>query len=257
MKVSSRTYPRLTRLIIASAIAAPMVLPFGANAASPSQTAAAALKASNECTKVATFGKNALANINSRSTKLDTDAAADGAKRQAQWASYDATVASDRTRWDSVRQQNFAKLTADAKTTTQQAAVSAFEATVLGDVTTRRSSVDAARNTFRSTVEQDASSHLMAIQAAIATFQSSVNGAVTTAQEACSAGDTTNVGTTFVAAMKQARVTFNSTTLGIPKLLPEVQAAGQARDATIKQVDATFQTDVTQAGQTLKTALGQ
>jgi hypothetical protein len=257
MKVSSRIRPRLTRLILTTAVVAPMALPYGVSAASPSQQAQQALKASTECTKVQTFGQNALNTIATRTNKMQTDSASDAAKRQQQWASYDTQIASDRANWDNVRQQNFAKLSAEAKTSTSQSAVSTFEQTVLGDVTTRRSAVDDARNTYRSTVTQDASARLAGLLAAVSTFKGAVQTAMNTAQASCTAGNTTGVGTTFVASMKQARMSFNAAISAVPKLTPQVQAAGQTRDATIKQADSTFQSQVQQAAGVLKSALGQ
>lgn len=257
MKVSSRTRPRVTRLILTAAVALPMALPFGATAATPSQQAQQALKASTECTKVQTFGQNALNNIATRTSKLQSDAVADAAKRQQQWASYDTQIASDRSQWDTVRQQNFTKLSSEATTSTQQAAVSAFEQTVLADVTTRRGAVDDVRSSYRATVTQDATGRLNGLEAAVSTFQSAVQAAMNTAQASCSAGNTAGIGATFVASMKQARTSFNAALSSVPKLAPEVQAAGQTRDATIKQADATFQSEVKQAASTLKTALGQ
>lgn len=257
MKVSSDTPSRLIRGLVASLIIAPMLAPYAANAESAAAEAAQAVKANTECTRVSTFGQKALTAIQTRSAKLTADAAADAAKRQQQEAAFDTKVASDRAHWDQVRQDNFTKLTSDAKTSTQQAAVSTFESTVLADVSVRRAAVDQARTTYRSSVASDAASRLSALTSAITTFEGAVTAAVSNAEATCETGTAAGVSSTFVAAMKQARMNMTAAISDTPKLVPEVQALGTTRDSDVTQADSTFKTEVQQAATTLKTALGQ
>lgn len=239
------------------AVSSYMLSPLAAGATSATAQARQTVAASNECSLVQSFGQTALGNIQTRLSKVNSDAQSDATKRLTAEQSFDAKVQADWTKWDSTRQQNFTALQGEAKTSAEKSAVQTFEATTLAAVTTRRNAVTEARNTFRATVASDATARLTGVDTAIANFQSAVNTAVSSAKASCSTDTASELRSQFVTALHNARVNFQSTLIGLPKLTTEVQAAAQVRTTAVQTADNTFKSTVQDAANTLKRALGQ
>jgi hypothetical protein len=179
-------------------------------------------------------------------------------KLQQTRATVDAKIVTDRTQWDATRQQHFAALEAKATTPAQKQAVTTFESTVLAAVATRRATVDQARTTFRSAEDGLIASRRSSIDAALAAFKASIASAEAQAQTGCDSGVTpVSVRTTFVASMKQARVSLQSSFAGITKVAPQLQILGQTRKTAVQAADAARNVAIKQAAVILKAALHQ
>jgi hypothetical protein len=258
MKTSSKFINQSSRYFFAASLSLLLIAPGTKAASNANGDAAKALQTSTVCSRVLSFGTQSLTSITSREAKLTSDWSADTAKRQQAEQTFDAKVSTDRAHWDSSRTTNFAKLTADAKTSIQQQAVTTYEQTVLAAVATRRSTVDKARDTYRVAITSAASSRRGAITQAAGTFQSAVNTAITTAQASCSSGATgSTIRTSFMASLKTARTTFTSSVGSAPQTTGLAQQAAATRTAAVKQADDTFAQAVQSAVTALKAALGQ
>ena len=242
--------------IMVAAISTYLISPFAVSAiSSPAPTVAPG--GSNACTKVQNFGKQALANIQTRLDKVNSDAAADATKRLTDEQNWDATVAADWAKWDATRQQNFTSLNNKAVTAAQKQAVANFEQTVLAAVSTRRGAVTSARQLFRNSVASEATARLNGVDGVIAQFQTSVSSAVATAEANCSTESISTLRTTFQGSLRTARMTYQSNLAALPKLGPAVAASEKIKDNTIQTADNNFHNTVQAASNALKKALGQ
>lgn len=257
MKVSSKSLQVTLQILCVGALGLTS-MPVASSAASVAGATAQAAKTvaqQNMCTRISNFGQTALTNIANRVAKVTSDRAADDAKLSQEEATFDATVAADRTKADQARAADLTKLEAAATTTTQKAAVQTFEQSVTTTVATRRTTIDAARNTFRTSLTQAITTRRSEQDQAFDAFRASVNTAISQAQATCSGSNPTGAGTTFVAALKSARTTFQSAIAAVPKLAPAEQQLAQARTQAVQEAITTFKTVINQAAQTLQTAL--
>lgn len=253
MKASSNFY-RLVAVFALSLLPVTTLAqnnPVGAAVASAKQE----IHTQNMCSRVNTFGQNALGNITRRTAKVQSDRSADANRLQQEESAVDTKVTADRAKWDQSRASQFTKLTAIAKTPVQQQAVSTFEQSVLADVATHRSAIDAARNIFRSALQQTISTRQTQQDQAFNAFTTSVKTAIAQADASCSTADPTGVAKTFTAAMKQARSTLQTTITGISKVNGTEQTLAATRTQSIKNADSAFQAAVKQAAQTLSSVI--
>jgi hypothetical protein len=239
-----------SNILMTVAVSTYLVSPFTVNAMTSVQP-------TNQCTKVQSFGQNALANIQTRLNKVNSDAQSDATKRLTEEQSFDAKVAADWAKWDTIRQQNFTALNNKATTSSEKAAVATFEQTVLTAVSDRRDAVTNARNTFRGTVESDATARLNEVDGAVSTFQTAVSTAVSKAEANCSTETTATLRNDFVSSLKSARTSFQSALVNLPKLTTEVQSASQLRTSAVQSADNSFKQTVQDAANALKKTLGQ
>jgi hypothetical protein len=196
--------------------------------------------------------------MTSRINTMTTDRSNAATKLAQDRSTFDAQVQTNRANWDAARQKNFTALEQKATTTTEQQAVQTFEQTVLADVQTHRSTIDSARDTFRAAEDQTITNRQNLVNTAVTTFQGAVASAESVAQSGCAsstAGPT--VRATFVASMKQARISYQTAIAAVPKLDPSVSMLAATRTAAVKAADTTFVSQVEAAGKTLKTALHQ
>jgi hypothetical protein len=244
-----------TNALLVASMSTYLISPFTVSAVtSPEPTSN---PSANECTKVQSFGQTALANIQAKLAKVNSDASSDATKRLTDEQNYDAKVAADWAKWDAVRQQNFTSLNNKATTAAQKQAVATFEQQVLGYVSTRRAAVTAARQTFRGAVASEATARLNGVDSAISQFETAVSTAVANAETNCSTESPSTVRTTFVAALKSAKSTFQANLAALPKLGPAIAASAQVRDKAVQAADNTFKQNVQLAANALKKALGQ
>ncbi|HUD11829.1 MAG TPA: hypothetical protein VMS08_05430 [Candidatus Saccharimonadia bacterium] len=210
------------------------------------------------CANLAADETKVQTTVSTRLSTLDQNRSDAAQKLQEERANFDAQVTTNRANWDADRQKNFTALEAKATTATEQQAVSAFEQTVLADVATHRSTIDAARDTFRAGEDQALAGRQAQVNTAVSSFQSAISTSESAAQSSCDSGATpSSVRLTFVMSMKNARISYQTAVAAVPKIDSAVQSLAATRKSAVTAADTTFTAAVEKAGKTLKTALHQ
>lgn len=156
-----------------------------------------------------------------------------------------------------VTKEKFAKLESLATTDTEKQAVIAFETATRSAVDGNRRAVDAAVVAFRNGLDQVVDARISSVNAAIAAYKLSVEGALTSAQNACSGGgNATAIAQTFLQSASAARTAFfNSISAGT--ISSQVKALIQTEAQALQQAAQTFKTAADGAAQALKLAFSQ
>jgi len=210
------------------------------------------------CTKLSADETAITSGLDNRINTMDKNRTTHADNLASQRATFDATVVKNRAQWDTDRQQNFTALQKKATTSDETAAVGTFEQTVLGLVQTHRSTIDSARDTFRSAEDQLIAGRQNQVNTAISDFQSSISSSESTAQSSCNAGTTqSTVRTTFVGALKSARSALVSALGQVRPIASAVKSLAATRTAAVQAANSDFTAAVKAAGATLKTALHQ
>lgn len=231
-----------------------------ANQAALSSTASqAAQKAKGVafCTGLSAAASTLTTKLSDLQTKLTTTQTQRTTKIADRRTATDQAIASARSKADQSRQSAYATLQGKAKTDAQKTAVTTYEATITDAVSTRRSANDSARTTYRTAVDGLLSDNTNAVNGQVTTFISSVTTAISDATTSCQtdSANGSQIHTTFQAALKSAKDTFQSTRANNPKLSDQIKALAQTRDTGIKTNDAAFQATASTARQTLQSAL--
>lgn len=179
-------------------------------------------------------------------------------KLAAQFQKVDQKVADARKKADAARDKDFSKLEAKAKTTDQKQAVQTYEAAVHDAVNTRRAAYDAARQAFRTGVQNAIISRRDTITAQLTTFQDSVSSAFSTAEASCSgtSPDGRAIQQTLRANLRSARTTFQNDRKSDGTVGSQVKQLVATRQAAFKAADKVFQDSLAAARQTLQQAFG-
>lgn len=210
------------------------------------------------CTNLSSTSTNISSKITDLTTKLSAAQTSRTNQLAANRTKWDQALTTDRQKWDAQRQAEYTKLRGMAKTDTEKTAVETYVTTLQTAIQTRRTANDTARATFRTGEDQLIAQHQQTVNGQVATFSSSVKAAESAAQTSCAgdASSSASIHTTFVAALKAARSTYQSDRKDDSGVDAQIKQLAATRDASIKANDATFQTAADQARATLKTAFG-
>jgi hypothetical protein len=167
----------------------------------------------------------------------------------------DTQIQKNRTKWNTNRQEHYAKLEAQAKTDAQKQAVAVFKSTLEQAITTRKAKIDEAIQAFRSNISSTIANRQLAIDAAIKTFQDSQQEALLKAKTDCSNGiDPKIIRQTLHANLKAAREKFRSDIQKIEKIKNSIKTAAENRKQTIAKIQQDFKATLEKARLDLKTA---
>lgn len=210
------------------------------------------------CTNLAANISKVDTGIANAKAKFMTTRTASDQSRVNNHAKWDEQLAADRAKWDRERQDNFTKLEARAKTETQASAIKAYEAAIIAAITTKRSADDAARATFRTSVNATLIAQRSTRDSQLAAFSSSVSSAEATALAGCQATPSSgqNLRAAFRNSLKSARETYTSERKGDENTLSQIKQFAATRNASFKANELALKTAVAQARDALKAAFG-
>ena len=213
-------------------------------------------KTSPFCTNLINETSNVTSKLNNLISNANQSWSNNDQRWNTLWQKVDTTVASDRSKADTERSQEFVKLQARAKTSTQKTAVQTYSASVINAVTVRRAAYDAARHTFREGVLATINTRKETVTSQFSSFQGSVNSAIQTAQSSCSStpNDGSAIRTTLQTSLKAARETFQSDRKSDTTTNSQIHELAITRNAAFKAADQTFQNSITSARQSLEKA---
>ena len=229
----------------------------GRPSSSPERTSSAMVRdGAGFCNRFAGEKSTESTDFDSKISKLNSDQSADASKRQAAETAVDQKVSQERDQADSLMQQHFTKLEANATTDAGKQAVQQFEATVQAAVTARRTAVDKARNTFRTGVKAAVAARQGQINQALSTYKAAVQAALTQAQVSCTAGTApATVQQTLRSALQTAHNNLRTALQSVSKT--QVSQLAATYKAAVQAANTTFKQAVQQAAAKLKAALGQ
>jgi hypothetical protein len=233
-------------------IAVSLTLPFISFAQTATTTTGSG---ANFCSRLPVVSANLQKSITDRIANLTQYQTNVTTNIQTRRAKTDSDLKADRTTAEARLQDQFAKLTQKATTSSEQQAVQTFEATINSAVTAHVQAIDTAGQTFRTAEDGVISTHQSAVMSAVTSFQSSVNAAITQANSNCSSGMApATARQTFTGSVSSARSALKSSEQQIAKAAPQIQSLIQTRQQSVQLANATFKSAVSQAVQTLKLA---
>ena len=174
--------------------------------------------------------------ITNRDTKLE-EKRTDITERIAdRWSKRDVKLAEKRAKWDTNRDEHFAKLEEKTGTDKQEQALLVFKQAVTDAIASRRLAIDAAIQAFRQDVEQAKTDRKTAVNELRNTFQNSIQATFEKAKTDCDAGVApATIRTNFRAEVKAAKDKFESDRQEIEKLQTTMEALINARKEAIKK----------------------
>jgi hypothetical protein len=179
-------------------------------------------------------------------------------KKDAKVAEWSKKLSDNRTKWDTARSTEFAKLNELAKTDAQKAAVEKFISTMKAAIELRRSSNDSANMTFKEAVKAATGTQSSNTEASAAQFKAAVEAAKAKAQAACTAGtEIKTVKDQLKADMEAARKAFKEARTPDTKIGETVKQLQATRKASVDANDKAFKATAEAAKAALKTALGE
>jgi hypothetical protein len=193
----------------------------------------------------------------SQFNQLKTNFIAGPAKVKSVMNGVSQSLTTARATADQKRIADFAQLSAKATTPAQKQAIATFEASVTTAITAERAAVDTADATFSQSILADMAARQSALQAAAATYRTAIQSALSAAQTSCSRGiSPETVRATLQASLQAARTALQTASNTPSANQPSLSVLEVTRKAAVTQAGATAKMSITQALQTLKTALG-
>jgi hypothetical protein len=189
--------------------------------------------------------------------QLSNSFAERGTKISADFKSIEDKINLSRTNADGQRATKFSELESKATTTSQKAAVTAFEQAITAAVAARRAATDAADAAFKAGLLSATSARQAQLKAAATAYKTAVATALANAKASCAAGTSPDVvRTNLKTALSNALATLNAARKNAPLVGPNLDALKATRKAAVDKANADFKAAVNAALATLKTALG-
>jgi hypothetical protein len=160
-----------------------------------------------------------------------------------------------RAKWETYRNEAFAKLEEKAKTDEQKAAVTVCQTAVKEAVATRQAAVDTARNRYREAVAQRIQERESEIKKAYEDFNTAADAAFSKAKANCKDGDSVLV--TLKEDLAKARATFRTQIENTERVRGNVDDLKATRKTAIDKAIADFKTSMEKAREELKKVLGE
>lgn len=163
-----------------------------------------------------------------------------------------------RVKWDTRRQEQYAKLESNSQTDGQKEAVRIFKEVVETAVGTRRATIDAAIASFQQEVDTAINFRKAAVDGVILAFTSAVKTAIEKAQSDCLAGvSAQTVRQEFRAALKSAKDKFQSDKTQVEKLRVSLESIITQKKQEVAKAIADFKAALEKAKTDFKAAFGQ
>lgn len=155
-------------------------------------------------------------------------------------------LSTKQTKWDTNREQHFARLEAKAETDAQKTAVTKFVAAVNAAVRIRRAAVAAAVQVFRTGVDQAILARRSALITVLDGYYKAVKAALDKAKTDCAASDAddTAIRTAFKNSLKSAQAKMQSEKTKVDKLGETVQSLSDTKKAAMTKAVNDFKAAV-------------
>lgn len=213
-------------------------------------------KTDNFCTKLPTVSDQLTSKLN----ELETQRAANAKEilskmdeRQKQKSDQTKEIRDDiQAKLD----KGVVELENDNPTSTQKTFIATFKNAVKTALAERKTAVDQANQTFKTSQRQLVLDRQNALKTAAANLKAALAKALTDAKSACDAGTAPDkVKAQFIASVKAAKDKFHQDMQGIDKIGPQIKNLVQVRNKAIRDANEAFKTKLQKARQDLKTAL--
>lgn len=216
-------------------------------------------ESSNEfCTKLTTATEKISTELNKKKDELEKKKAEKSEKLKESQNEWSKKLAEFRSKEDSTRTENFAKLDELAKTDQQKAAVATYKQTILAAVAARRAGHDANQQTFIDAVKSLVNSNKQDVDSDKTAFANAVNTAIAKAKASCAAGTPANeVKTKLQSDLKAAREKFKAERKDDETMKGKIKALNETRREADKKVNETFKAATEKAREALKLAFPQ
>ncbi len=209
----------------------------------------------NFCSRLSEFHSKVDQKITNLDTKLEEKINQILTRLGVRWNNRDTRLTEKKEKWDTNRNEHYAKLIERAKTEEQKQAVNKFIEKIEVAVAVRRTAVNAAIQTFRQGLEQARTTRQSSIRTAVSVFKNSVNSAFEKAESDCKKGvDKTAISKELKTSLKNARDKLTDDKQTIEKLGPVMSGLVTTKNQAIQKAFQDFKTVVEEARKELKVA---
>ena len=207
------------------------------------------------CTTISNLASKYDQKVANRETKLEEKRTEITDKISSRWTKRDEKLAEKRAKWNTNREEHFAKLEEKAVTDEQKQAFLIFKQAVTSAIAARRAAIDKAIDDFRQGVEQAKIDRKSAVDALGNTFRNSIQAAFEKAKTDCdSEVDPATIRTNFRAEVKAAKEKFESDRKEMEKLQTSMEVLINTRKEAIKKAVDDFKAAMEKAKADFKAA---
>jgi hypothetical protein len=215
-------------------------------------------KAGAFCNLISNLASKYDQRVANRETKLEEKRSEIENRIAERWTERDAKLTEKRAKWDTNRDEHFAKLEEKAVTDEQKQALLVFKQAVAAAIAARRAAIDEAISNFRQGVEQAKVDRKSAADALRNAFRNSIQAAFQKAKADCDAGvDPATIRTNFRAEVKAAKDEFEIDRQELEKLQTSMEALINTRREAIKKAIDDFKAAMEKAKTDFKAAFPQ
>ena len=210
------------------------------------------------CDTIASKGAELLSKFDSLSAKLAQAWEKRDQTLSTKWQDITKEVTDKRSQADAKRFDDYAKLEARAKTTTQTEAVRVYEDSVNTAISVRRKSYDVARQTFRDGVKSVIEERRNTVNGELNLYRNSITQATEIAQSSCSDAKNAKsvVRQTFKDSLKKAQSVFKAARSDDSKVKDKIKPLIDTRKLSYEVADQAFQSSMQMAKTTILAAFG-